>query len=633
VQSLFSAVLVILIILVLVVIFVPAALERLAKRNRAARDRQAAGLRQAHIEARALERQVIPYARGKSAHFGDRAAAARARLAEWLAALGAAEAGLAQLRCPEVYDYLLPVQHFALSPRDAAAILADRRRLSRLSPRLRAVDAAGAAAGAAVSALADLPGDLAAERAALAARLDGLEAALRGERAAGVDELADLEREAAGARALLARAAAVADAAALPVLDEAATALEQASAVAARLDEQVGALVAGRARLDERLRAVAAELDELQAGAKAGPDATGPAQLRPVARRAATLLNESAPALRRRRDFAAAEAEGAAAARLIALARDLSAAAARARLLAERDDGVSLAGPIAEARRELAELLDSAEATAGARHAGAAREATLAARAAALRRAVEALVERQNEVIAALERDAAATRERLAHAWEAGQRLLRLAADDPLARRYTRLVADADEARRRPDALAQFQQDATAFEGILAPWVTRVQAARQRVMALRAHLPELIDAALATAAPWACLADHVGFIQQRAADFERTQAQFAAAHRRREAEALMSELAAVEREVEDRFALLTEQAQRLRFLEADVDQIVALAAAADETLPEEDPARIKRERAFNLIAHHTAQAHSAVRYEDASLALSRAADLANRLAL
>ena len=36
---------------------------------------------------------------------------------------------------------------------------------------------------------------------------------------------------------------------------------------------------------------------------------------------------------------------------------------------------------------------------------------------------------------------------------------------------------------------------------------------------------------------------------------------------------------------------------------------------------------------MSLIAHHTAQAHSAARYEDASLALSRAADLANRLAV
>lgn len=629
-QSLVSAVLVILIILVFVVIFVPAALERLSKRNRATRDQRAAEFRAAEVEVRALERQVIPYARGKSAHFRDGAAAARERLAAWLAELGASGAVLAEMRCPEVYDYLLPVQHFALSPRDAAAILADRRRLGRLGNRQRAVAAAEAAARAGVAALADLPATLADEQAAAASRLDGVEAALRGERAAGVAELADLEGEAARSRALLTRLPADAASAALPVLDEGAAALEQAAALIAPLEQQIAALTAGRARLDDRLRRVAAELDDLQAGAKAGLETAGPAQLRPVARRAAALLNESAPAHRRQRDFAAAEADAAAAGRLIALARDLTAADARARLLAERDDGVSLAGPIAEARRDLADLLDTA---ADDRGPSAAREATLVARAAALRRSVEALVERQNEVIAGLERDAAATRDLLAHAWEGGQRLLRLAADDPLARRYARLAADADEARRRTDALAQFQQDAAAFEGILAPWVTRVQAARQRVMALRAHLPELIDAALATAAPWACLADHVNFIQQRAADFETTQAKFAAARRRREAEALMDELEAIEREVDDRYALLTEQAQRLRFLEADVDQIVALAAAADESLPPEDPARIKRERALNLIAHHTTQAHGAARYEDASLALSRAADLANRLAL
>jgi hypothetical protein len=53
----------------------------------------------------------------------------------------------------------------------------------------------------------------------------------------------------------------------------------------------------------------------------------------------------------------------------------------------------------------------------------------------------------------------------------------------------------------------------------------------------------------------------------------------------------------------------------------------------DDELPPDHPDRRKRERALTLIAHHTAQAHNAARYEDASLALLRAADVANKLAL
>jgi hypothetical protein len=277
----------------------------------------------------------------------------------------------------------------------------------------------------------------------------------------------------------------------------------------------------------------------------------------------------------------------------------------------------------------VAELLDGLEERLGS----AAREAPLVARAAELRRRAETLLARQDEVLAGLERETAAAADRLAHGWRAAHQLLPLAADDPLARRHAALVAAAADARRHPTALEQFRRDVAEFEAELAPWVTRVQAGRRRVAELRAGLPETVDAALATAAPWACLAPHVAFIQQRVADFETTQARFAAARRRREAEPLLDELAAIERDVAERRALLDEQAARLRYLEQDVDHIVALAAGDAGNLPPDDPARPKRERALNLIAHHTAQAHSAARYEDASLALSRAADLANRLAV
>ncbi len=626
-QSLLSVLLVILIILLLLIIFLPAWLERRSRAN--GRDRETLGDElQSRLRAtRALERMLIPYARGRSAHFVSGTAVARERLAVLPPQLTAAQATLDALRCPTVYDYLLPVKHFALVPRDIGAILTDMHRIARLRGQLRRIAQDTAAADAALAELTTLPDALAGERHAVAAQLDEVEAILRAERAAGIEQLDDLSGELNRLNALLARQQAAADGPPA-ALDEGAAALEEATTGAAVLVAGAGELAAARARLDERLQRAAEELDDAAAGIKSGPE-TAPPATRPPLRRAAVLLNESAADHRRRRDFAAAEADANAALRLVALARDAAAADERGRLLADRDDGLSLAGPIADLRRELGELFDGLEERLGS----AAREAALVARAAELRRRAEALVARQDEVIAGLERETAAAQERLTRGWEAARQLLPLAADDPLARRHAALLAAADGARRNPTALEQFRRDVAEFEAELAPWVTRVQAGRRRVAELRARLPETIDAALTTAAPWACLAAHVAFIQQRAADFETTQAHFAAARRRREAEPLLEELAAIERDVAERHALLNEQESRLRYLETDVEQILTLAAADAAELPPEDPARPRRERALSLIAHHTAQAHSAARYEDASLALSRAADLANRLAV
>jgi len=627
VQSLLSAVLVILIILLLLIFFVPAWLERQSRANCKQRQAFADDVQAQERAARTLERALIPYARGRSAHFVAGTAAARERLNALLDGLAAAGATIGGMRCPTIHDYLLPIQHFWLAPRDAAAIWGDTRRVARLRGQLRQSAADTAAAEAALADLAALPAALADDRRAAAARLDEIEAGLRAERAAGIERLDDLSGELNRLRALLARQQVTADGPPA-ALDEGATALEEAAAATTALERATTELATARARLDDRLSAAKAELDDTQAEVKGGPNAAPPGA-RPPLRRAAALLNETAADHRRRRDFGAAEAAAAAALRLVALARDAAAVDAHARRLADRDDGLSLSAPIAELRREVAELLDGLEERLGS----AAREAPLVARAAELRRRAETLLARQDELIAGLERETAAATDRLAHGWEAARQLLPLAADDPLARRHAALLAAAADARRHPAALEQFRRDVAEFEAELAPWVTRVQTGRRRVAELRAHLPETIDAALATAAPWACLAPHVAFIQQRAADFETTQARFAAARRRREAEPLLDELAAIERDVAERRALLDEQAARLHYLESDVDHIIALAAGDADTLPPDDPSRPKRDRALNLIAHHTAQAHAAARYEDASLALSRAADLANRLAL
>ena len=626
-QSLLSAVLVILIILLLLIFFVPAWLERQSRANCKQRQAFADDVQAQERAARTLERALIPYARGRSAHFVAGTAAARERLDALLDELAAARATLTKMRCPTIHDYLLPIQHFWLAPRDAAAIWGDTRRVARLRGQLRQSAADTAAAEATLADLAALPAALADERRAAAARLDEIEAGLRAERAAGIERLDDLSGELNRLRALLARQQVTADGPPA-ALDEGATALEEAAAATTALERATTELATARARLDDRLSAAKAELDDTQAEVKGGPNAAPPGA-RPPLRRAAALLNETAADHRRRRDFGAAEAAAAAALRLVALARDAAAVDAHARRLADRDDGLSLSAPIAELRREVAELLDGLEERLGS----AAREAPLVARAAELRRRAETLLARQDELIAGLERETAAATDRLAHGWEAARQLLPLAADDPLARRHAALLAAAADARRHPAALEQFRRDVAEFEAELAPWVTRVQTGRRRVAELRAHLPETIDAALATAAPWACLAPHVAFIQQRAADFETTQARFAAARRRREAEPLLDELASIERDVAERRALLDEQAARLRYLESDVDHIIALAAGDADTLPPDDPSRPKRDRALNLIAHHTAQAHAAARYEDASLALSRAADLANRLAV
>jgi len=626
VQGLLSVVLVILIIGVLLVVFIPAWLERRSRANCRQRQAFAGDIQAQERAARTLERMLIPYARGRSAHFVAGTAAAREPLNALLDGLAAAGATVAEMRCPTVHDYLLPIQHFWLAPRDAAAIWGDNRRVARLRGQLRQTAADSAAAEAALAALAALPDALAGERRAAAARLDEVEAALRAERAAGIERLDDLSGELNRLRALLARQQATAGGPPA-ALDEGAAALEEAVAGTTALAAAAAEVAAARARLDERLDAAHAQLDDAQAEVKGGADA--PPGARPPLRRAAGLLNETAADHRRRRDFPAAEAAAAAALRLVALARDVAAADAHARRLAERDDGLSLAAPIADVRREVAELLDGLEERLGS----AAREAPLVARAAELRRRAETLLGRQDEVLAGLAREADAAGERLTHGWDAARQLLPLAADDPLARRHAALLAAAGEARRHPTALEQFRRDVADFEAELAPWVTRLQAGRRRVAELRATLPQTIDAALDTAAPWACLAPHVAFIQQRAADFETTQAHFAAARRRRDAEPLLDELAAIERDVAERHTLLNEQETRLRFLEADVDHIIALAAGDAGELSPDDPSRPKRDRALNLIAHHTAQAHAAARYEDASLALSRAADLANRLAV
>jgi hypothetical protein len=250
-----------------------------------------------------------------------------------------------------------------LAPADAGDILADARKLRQARTGLIGAAKTAAGAGATLDALAALPERLAADRAALARRLSDLEAAIHRERAEGIEVLDDLTRGARAARRLLGEwerlpVAEGAAGPALAALDSGAAALESAATTLTELEARAADLTRERLALDERLRRTAADLDETQAATKAGPGAAEIPEVRPLLRRAAVLLNESAPTHRRRREFDAAGADVAAAARLIALGRDLAATAGAAQLLEERDDGVSLGEAVAGLRRELTEMFD-----------------------------------------------------------------------------------------------------------------------------------------------------------------------------------------------------------------------------------------------------------------------------------
>ncbi len=634
VESLLTVILVILILLLFLVVFIPAYLERLSRINRQQRDAKREELRTLERDTRRVERRLIPYGDLRSTAYRNAVAIARKQLAETKTRLSVIDQTIAALSCPEVYDYLLPVQHFVLIPGHVAVILSDARQLRKLRGEMVQAGMALAKAQSTLDGLAALPERLSVEQVALVERLALVDSAIERERSQGIEALDDLTRDTTAVRQLLSQwEQSKGSNSSLATLDDGVGALEAASATLSELEGRAAALEQERTVLDGRLRRAIAELDDVQATIKAGPDAAeGPPQVRPLLRRAAALLNESAMAHRRRREFAAAGADLAAAARLTTLARDLATANRQTRLLETRDDGATLTDAISGLRRELAELLDRLDQDT-VDGATALADAGLPGRAAQLRTRADNLTRRQDDIIAGLEREAAATLENLERTWNAGQHLLRLADDDPLVRRHARLLASYEAAKRQPAALDQFRHEVVEFERVWEHWVTRVQSTRALVGRLRASLPTLIDDALAIAAPWNCLADHVIYIQQRAADFETVQSHFAAAHHRREAEPLMDQLETIEREIQERFAQLNERAARLNFLENDINQVVTLAAEGVDDLPADHPAVQKWDRAMRIIDHHLGSAHTTLHYEDASVSLLRASDAANKLAL
>ena len=628
-ESLVIAVLLILIILLVLVVFLPAYLERLSRANRSERDGLAADTTTLERDMLRLERLLAPYTRAHSEAYRSIAVQGTEQLATIKEDIVVLDGLLSSLRIPTVFDYLLPAQHFVMAPEHIGAIVTDARLLRQMKARLDLAQGRIDQLQALVDSLASIPERLGNEQREMTRRLATIDATIDKEREGGIGALDDFARDATTARRLLNECnRAFSASATLHDVDAGALALESASSVLAEAEARAADLQHERATLDRRLHRAMAELDQTQAVTKSGLEVADLPQIRPLLRRAAKLLNESAPDHRRRREFNAAGADVTIAAQLIAVARDILTADVQVRTRIERDDGDSLSDAIHGLQRELTELLERLSRDEIEGHS----ESATAGRAAQLRTRTETLLRRQDDVIAALLNEATTIKERVERSWEMGRQFLRLANDDPLARRYAAIMNQFAAAQDRPAALLQFRQDASSFESEWEAWTERVQMTRGHIGQLRASLPPLIDQALVMAAPWKCLAEDVTFIQQRAANFETIQTQFNMVKYRRAAEPLMVEIQTIETDIESRFAQLSERAERLAYLDLDVTEIVDLALGSADQLPVDHPDRAKWDRALRLIDHHRRSAHAAIHYEDASVALLRAAEAANKLA-
>ncbi len=626
--------LVFLILLIVLALPVPAYLERLSRRHQAARDEATARSLEIEKEDRRYERLLTPYLRARSAAYRELASHSRRQIRDLKERIIVIDEHIAGLRVPQVFGYLLPVQHFFQSPEHVTAIWGDRQRLKRIEAELAEAGRVLARIEAAFAEFDHVPQRLAEKKAELDRRLRELETVIGREQVEGIEALDDFARNRAAINQFMAEWETVAGTGdpALTDLDRGAIALESAADVIADAEARAADLTRERMALDQRLRRATNELDNLQAAHKSGPGEGVLPQARPFLRRAAALLNESAPAHRRRREFNAAGADLSTATQLLAIARDLIRANDVLNTLSERDNGGELSEAIGRLRREFDDFL----ARAGSERAdvaGGLSDAALSSQAGKFRLRGETLARQQDALIARLAQQATETRDALTRSWEKGYAVLPLADDEPLARRYARLSAQFDEAQQNPTALEAFNRDAQAFALVWEQWLARVSANRERVTALRAKLPDLIDNALHLAEPWNCLTEDVTFIQQRAADFGRIHNRFEAVHHRREAERLMEQLEEIEADIDARFALIQERAKRLRFLETEVTDLIKLATDNGGEPSLDHPDRAVWDRATRLIDHHRQSARVAHQYDDASLSLHRAAEAANRLAL
>lgn len=95
----------------------------------------------------------------------------------------------------------------------------------------------------------------------------------------------------------------------------------------------------------------------------------------------------------------------------------------------------------------------------------------------------------------------------------------------------------------------------------------------------------------------------------------------------------MDQLETIDADIEARYAQLKDRARRLQFLESDVNQIISLVNNENVELSSDDPQKARWERTLRLVDHHIRSAHAALHYEDASVSLLRAVDVANKQAV
>lgn len=631
-QSLLVPFTLFLILLVVVLVFIPAYLERLSRVNLTRRAEYYKLQKKLDREERRLERLLASYRRAKAEVYRSAVGQIDEQLAQIRAEISGIDQLLDTLQCPQLFDYLFPIQHFSIAPGHITSILNDSRILKRVKLQLDTVGSRLVETKEMLDRLSSLPIHLQRQHDTLVRQVESIDAVIARERNEGIEALDDFVRDVVSVRRLISQADPIfRQESALPEMDAAALALQQAEAALVEADLRATELERERVALDRRVRRAATDLDNVQAVAKSGPGTDLVAKVRPMLRRAAALLNESAQDHRRRREFNTAGADVTTAVQLIAFSRDLLSAHQQVQLLVERDDGASLSASITALKAEMTELLDLIDNGSNGHDdlAGAA----VAGQAARVRTRADTLVRRQDASIAELHREAIGTKEGLDRAWNEGQSLLSLSLDDPLARRYAHLETKFEEAQQRPAALEAYRHEVAAFEGIWGTWVTRVQVTRARIGRMREALPNQIDLALTLAEPWACLTEDLKFIQQRAADFENLRSRFDTSRHRRETESIMDQLEVVEGEIADRVDQLRDRAARLTYLESDVTQILKLASGKDGEIPADAPERPRWDRVSGLIDHHIRSAHVAMHYEDASVALLRAAEAANKLAI
>ena len=322
-QSLLVPFTLFLILLVVVLIFIPAYLERLSRVNLTRRAEYHRLQKELDREERRLERLLASYRRAKAEVYRLAVGKVDEQLAQIRAEISEIDQLSDTLQCPQLFDYLFPIQHFSIAPGHITSILNDSRILKRIKLQLDTVGSRLVETKEMFDRLSSLPMHLQRQHDALVRQVDSIDAVIARERNEGIEALDDFVRDVVSVRRLVSQADPVfRQESALAEIAASALALQQAEATLAEADLRATELERERVALDRRVRRAAIDLDNVQAVAKSGPGTDVVVKVRPMLRRAAALLNESAQDHRRRREFNAAGADVTTAVQLIAFSRE-----------------------------------------------------------------------------------------------------------------------------------------------------------------------------------------------------------------------------------------------------------------------------------------------------------------------